>query len=80
MIATPVEALPKGMLPKPELYVSNTLVAQALDHLQALRKIYAQQRANELEKIKRGLVVVVKVRPCVSAYIHGKSKYDDLMK
>lgn len=81
MIATPVDALPKGPLPRPTLVITRNCVAEALEHLQALRKLYAEMRAMELEKIRKGLVVVVKVAPCVRAYkAHGVTKYDDLLR
>jgi hypothetical protein len=81
MIATPVDALPKGMLPRPELRASDNAVWRALEHMRGLREAYAQMRANELDKIKRGLVVVVKIAPATrNNWHHSRTKFDALMK
>lgn len=45
-------------LPRPQLVVSNTLVAQALDHLQALQKIYNEMRQAELERARKACIIV----------------------
>jgi len=58
-----VSALPKGVLPRPQLVITKNVVAEALEHLQALRKLYAQMRANELARIGKD-VIVVRLKAC----------------
>jgi hypothetical protein len=45
-------------LPKPELHITDNLVARALEHQQALMKIYAEMRKRELERARRELIIV----------------------
>lgn len=49
-------------LPRPVLVVTNNLVAQALEHTRALRVIYKEMEARELERARR-TEIIVKLTP-----------------
>jgi hypothetical protein len=68
-----------AQLARKELHVSNTLVAQALEHHAALRKIYAEMRQKELARIGRE-VKVIKLPPAgMNAMRRGASRLMSLL-
>lgn len=66
-------------LDAPTLTVSDNRVARALDHLQALRKIYSEMREMELAKIRTGEIKVIKLPKRVYEQRRHTSSIADLL-
>lgn len=66
---------------RPQLQVSDNLVARALEHTWALRKIYAEMRQREFDRIRRGAIVVKRLPYAgPNAMRRGSSKFLDLLR